>query len=177
MLEHCTATYGSSSNWLIHLDVDEFLSVTSSLYGADAPYPPAPSEDDPTTSSSWQYPLHDLLARPELADAACIPLPELNYRNLGVRELAKGQGVLDTQTHRDVLKQGKRVVREEGLQQKVCEPLCSVSLRRVWRRTAPSLLAMRRRSSTRHTRARLRSTSPVRTRARSSLRAWRRPKA
>ncbi|GJN91053.1 hypothetical protein Rhopal_004068-T1 [Rhodotorula paludigena] len=118
MLEHCTATYGSSSNWLIHLDVDEFLSVTSSLYGADAPYPPAPSEDDPTTSSSWQYPLHDLLARPELADAACIPLPELNYRNLGVRELAKGQGVLDTQTHRDVLKQGKRVVREEGLQQK-----------------------------------------------------------
>ncbi|BGP40692.1 hypothetical protein JCM10449v2_004654 [Rhodotorula kratochvilovae] len=111
MLDHCTATYGPSSNWLAHLDVDEFFSVSTGLYSADAPYRPEPA-------SPWQYPLHDILARSDLADAACVPLPELNFRNLGVRELEKGQGVLETQTHRDVLKQGKKVVREEGLQQK-----------------------------------------------------------
>ncbi|GAA5820944.1 hypothetical protein JCM3770_002639, partial [Rhodotorula araucariae] len=111
MLDHCAATYGPSSNWLAHLDVDEFLSVSTGLYSADAPY-----RSDST--ATWQFPLHDLLARPDLADAACIPVPELNFRNLGVRELEKGQGVLETQTHRDVLKQGEKVVREEGLQQK-----------------------------------------------------------
>ncbi|GAA5839152.1 hypothetical protein JCM11251_003690 [Rhodosporidiobolus azoricus] len=130
MLEHCASTYGPSTDWLAQLDVDEFLSVSSSLYGADAPYFPTPqSDEDPsdssdsppassTTSIPLQYPLHDLLSRPELAEAACVPLPELNFRNFGVRELKKRQGVLDTQTHRDVLRQGKKVLREEGVQQK-----------------------------------------------------------
>ncbi|GAA5851695.1 hypothetical protein JCM8547_001175 [Rhodosporidiobolus lusitaniae] len=120
MLEHCTATYGPSTEWLGTLDVDEFLSVSPQLYGTDAPYsPPPPSTaDEPSSASALQYPLHDILASDHLAEAACIPLPELSFRNLGVRELKKGQGVLETQTHRDVLKQGKKVMREEGLQQK-----------------------------------------------------------
>ncbi|GAA5856706.1 hypothetical protein JCM9279_000310 [Rhodotorula babjevae] len=114
MLDHCTATYGPSSNWLAHLDVDEFLSTSTGLYSADEPYRAGDAVD-----GLWQYPLHDVLARPALAEAACVPLPELNFRNYGVRELGKGQGVVDTQTHRDVLKQSKKVVLEEGLQQKV----------------------------------------------------------
>ncbi|GAA6008756.1 hypothetical protein JCM10207_001710 [Rhodosporidiobolus poonsookiae] len=138
MLRHCTSTYGASTNWLAYLDVDEFLSVSSELYGASEPYLSSPSSSSPTSSSdetddadadsaaggsssapsAWQYPLHDLLARPQLADAACIPLPELGFRNFGVRELRKEQGVLEVQTHRDVLRQGKKLVREEGLQQK-----------------------------------------------------------
>ncbi|BGP16820.1 hypothetical protein JCM10213_004667 [Rhodosporidiobolus nylandii] len=139
MLEHCQSTYGPSSEWLATLDVDEFLSVSSQLYGASEPYistpttPEKPSDpldpSDPSDSSvaaagegvsraAWRYPLHDVLAREQLADAACVPVPVLNYRNLAVRELKKGQGVLEVQTHRDVLKQGKKVLREEGLQQK-----------------------------------------------------------
>ncbi|KPV77812.1 uncharacterized protein RHOBADRAFT_51619 [Rhodotorula graminis WP1] len=113
MLDHCTATYGPSSNWLAHLDVDEFLSTSTGLYSADEPYRAGAAGDGP-----WQYPLHDVLARPALAEAACVPLPELNFRNYGVRELGKGQSVIETQTHRDVLKQSKKVVLEEGLQQK-----------------------------------------------------------
>lgn len=126
MLDHCTATYGPSSNWLAHLDVDEFLSTSTGLYSADEPYRAGDAADGP-----WQYPLHDVLARPALAEAACVPLPELNFRNYGVRELGKGQGVVDTQTHRDVLKQSKKVVLEEGLQQKV-RPSPSLSPSSAW---------------------------------------------
>lgn len=132
MLEHCTATYGPTTEWLGTLDVDEFLSVSSQLYAAEEPYL---STDASTGEEAGQtspgddiappvtlYPLHDILARPQTADAACIPLPALSFRNTGVRELKKGQGVLDTQGHRDLLKQGKKLMREEGLQQKVRLP-------------------------------------------------------
>jgi hypothetical protein len=126
MLEHCTATYGPTTQWLGTLDVDEFLSVSSQLYGADEPYLSTSSDSDSSAAAegtifppSTLYPLHDILSRPQLADAACIPLPSLSFRNTGVRELKKGQGVLETQSHRDVLKQGKKLMREEGLQQKV----------------------------------------------------------
>ncbi|GAA6043888.1 hypothetical protein JCM8097_004288 [Rhodosporidiobolus ruineniae] len=137
MLDHCARTYGSTTEWLGTLDVDEYLSVASQLYGSAAPYvsttttsdgnspsdpadplePASPAVEVETTMLS--YPLHDILARDDLADAACVPLPEISFRNFGVRELGKSQGVLETQTHRDVLKQGKKVMREEGLQQKV----------------------------------------------------------
>ncbi|GAA5963757.1 hypothetical protein JCM21900_000820 [Sporobolomyces salmonicolor] len=113
MLDHCTSTYGPSSAWLAHLDADEFLSFSTPLYGSDEPYPAS------TATSDHVYPLHDLLALPALNSAACIPLPELNYRNLGVRQLKKNEGVLETQVHRDVLRQGKKQKSEgEGLQQK-----------------------------------------------------------
>ncbi|GAA5868116.1 hypothetical protein JCM1840_006146 [Sporobolomyces johnsonii] len=113
MLDHCTSTYGPSSAWLAHLDVDEFLSLSTPLYGSDEPYTAS------TATSDHVYPLHDLLALPALNSAACIPLPELDYRNLGVRELKKNEGVLETQVHRDVLRQGKKQKSEgEGLQQK-----------------------------------------------------------
>lgn len=129
MLDHCSARYGSTTDWLAVLDVDEFLSVTSPVL-PDAPYSAAAAADgvkeDAAAAaaaddalSTWQYPLHDLLSSPSLADAACIPLPELNFRNQGVRELAKGRGVLETHTQRDVLKQGAAALREKRLLQKV----------------------------------------------------------
>ncbi|BGP70946.1 Proteophosphoglycan 5 [Rhodotorula toruloides ATCC 204091] len=126
MLEHCANRYGSTTDWLAVLDVDEFLSVTSPGL-PDAPYSATTadgSKEDAAAAaaddalSSWQYPLHDLLSSPALADAACIPLPELNFRNQGVRELAKGKGVLETHTQRDVLKQGTAALREKRLLQK-----------------------------------------------------------
>ncbi|GAA6060595.1 hypothetical protein JCM10212_004574 [Sporobolomyces blumeae] len=108
MLEHCLEKFGPTSNWLAHLDVDEFLSLSTPLYGSDEPLGNSgdsrsalSAEDSPT--SDHVYPLHELLNSDSLDTAACIPLPELNYRNLGVRELKKSQGVLETQVHRDVL--------------------------------------------------------------------------
>ncbi|KAJ8293550.1 Phenylalanine--tRNA ligase, mitochondrial [Rhodotorula toruloides] len=126
MLEHCANRYGSTTDWLAVLDVDEFLSVTSpvlpeapySATGADGPKEDADATAADNALSTWQYPLHDLLSSPALADAACIPLPELNFRNQGVRELAKGKGVLETHTQRDVLKQGTAALREKRLLQK-----------------------------------------------------------
>jgi hypothetical protein len=152
MLEHCTATYGPTTEWLGTLDVDEFLSVSSQLYGADEPYLSTSSDSDSSAAAegtifppSTLYPLHDILSRPQLADAACIPLPSLSFRNTGVRELKKGQGVLETQSHRDVLKQGKKLMREEGLQQKV---RCFFSPSFFHRADADLRLYFRRHSST-----------------------------
>ncbi|ORY87474.1 hypothetical protein BCR35DRAFT_302242 [Leucosporidium creatinivorum] len=109
-IDHCSARYSKSTNWLIHIDIDEFLYMAAPLYGHNSPYqdgaPSSSSSDIPESVSQWRYPLHDLLARPATADAACIPVPQLKYRNLGVRELAKGQSVLDTQTMRDAIKHG-----------------------------------------------------------------------
>lgn len=84
--------------------------MAAPLYGRNSPYQdgaPLPSSSDiPESATPWRYPLHDLLARPSTGDAACIPVPQLKYRNLGVRELAKGQSVLDTQTMRNAIKHG-----------------------------------------------------------------------
>jgi hypothetical protein len=82
--------------------------MSEPLYGPSSPYQDeAASKDSETSSgSAWRYPLHDLLGRPSTADAACVPVPQLRYRNLGIRELSKGQGVLETQTRRDAIQHG-----------------------------------------------------------------------
>jgi hypothetical protein len=122
MLENCIERFGSTSNWLAHLDVDEFLSLSTPLYGSDEPYSARSTTPDDDTADHV-YPLHDLLASPALDSALCVPVPELNYRNLGIRELKKSQGVLETQVHRDVLgevKESSRSSEERGsLPQKV----------------------------------------------------------
>ncbi|GAA5897954.1 uncharacterized protein JCM6883_000872 [Sporobolomyces salmoneus] len=118
MLENCVERFGPSSNWLAHLDVDEFLSLSTPLYGSDEPYSVLPSDSTSTDSlPDHVYPLHDLLASPALDSALCLPVPELNYRNLGIRELKRSQGVLETQVHRDVLgevKESTRFSEERG---------------------------------------------------------------
>lgn len=98
MLEHCVENFGATSEWLAQLDVDEFLSLAPSDNASDAPS---------AESGSLRYPLLDLLASPDLDDAACVPLPLLNYRNHGVRELPYAQGLLETQVRRDVIKESK----------------------------------------------------------------------
>ncbi|KAI5480209.1 hypothetical protein MNV49_001537 [Pseudohyphozyma bogoriensis] len=100
MLRHCTETYSKTSGWLGAIDVDEFLVMSESLYGENEPFKTSETE------TTWQYPLHDLLERETLKDAACMPVPQLRYRNVGVRTLAPGQGVLTTQTKRDVVQHG-----------------------------------------------------------------------
>ncbi|BGP55948.1 hypothetical protein JCM8202v2_003555 [Rhodotorula sphaerocarpa] len=97
MLEHCVSTFSASSDWLVQLDVDEFLSVAPT-----ADRPDAPDTDD--NGEPVSYPLLDLLESPSLSDAACVPLPLLNYRNYGIRELPYAQGVLESQIRRDVIK-------------------------------------------------------------------------
>lgn len=71
------------------------------LYGPKTPY----TEDATAVTPDWRYPLHDLLDRPIRRDAACIPVPHIRFRNLGIRELARNQGVLDTQLTRDAVRQ------------------------------------------------------------------------
>ena len=112
MLRHCSDTFSPTTNWLSHLDVDEFITQSPTLYGPAAPYSPSASTSTadsppPPLANDWRYPLHDLLARPTNNDSACIPIPAaFKYRNVGVRTLAVGQGVLDTQTARDVVHHG-----------------------------------------------------------------------
>ena len=122
MLENCIERFGASSNWLAHLDVDEFLSFNTPLYGSDEPYS-SPSTSNSEPAPDHLYPLHDLLSSPAIDSALCVPVPELNYRNLGIKELKRSQGVLETQVHRDVLgevKESKLTTEERGsLPQKV----------------------------------------------------------
>ncbi|GAA5948513.1 hypothetical protein JCM3765_004907 [Sporobolomyces pararoseus] len=116
MLENCVERFGATSNWLAHLDVDEFLSLSTPLYGTDEPHSVQASSSTPNTADHV-YPLHDLLASPALDAALCLPVPELNYRNLGIKELKRSQGVLETQVHRDVLgevKESSRSFEERG---------------------------------------------------------------
>lgn len=77
--------------------------MSEPLYGPKSPY--RVEDEETAKGSQWRYPLHDLLERPATSDAACIPVPHMRFRNLGVRELHRGQGVLDTQTRRDAFKQ------------------------------------------------------------------------
>ncbi|GAA5929265.1 uncharacterized protein JCM15063_004103 [Sporobolomyces koalae] len=113
MLEDCVERFGPSSNWLAHLDVDEFLSLSTPLYGSDEPYPSPANDADTVTQPDHLYPLHDLLSSPSINSALCVPVPELNYRNLGIKELKRSQGVLETQVHRDVLVEVKETRAQE----------------------------------------------------------------
>ncbi|GAA5977040.1 hypothetical protein JCM5350_007538 [Sporobolomyces pararoseus] len=116
MLENCVERFGGTSNWLAHLDVDEFLSLSTPLYGTDEPYS-VQATSSTSDTADHVYPLHDLLASPTLDAALCLPVPELNYRNLGIKELKRSQGVLETQVHRDVLgevKESPRSFEERG---------------------------------------------------------------
>lgn len=109
-IDHCSSNYAKSTNFLAHLDIDEFLHMTPPLYGHPSPYRDderaPPSAAKVVSTMPWRYPLHDLLARPATAEAACVPVPQLKYRNLGVRKLGKGESVLETQTRRNAIKHG-----------------------------------------------------------------------
>ncbi|KAM0746460.1 hypothetical protein T439DRAFT_329890 [Meredithblackwellia eburnea MCA 4105] len=112
MMQHCTTTYSKSSNFLAHLDVDEFLVLSESLYGTNKPYRETETEnedegDGGNPDATWRYPLHDFLERSSSREAACIPVPQLRFRNVGVRTLAPGTGVLSAQTKRDVVNEKK----------------------------------------------------------------------
>lgn len=108
MTQHCTKAFSSTTNYLAHLDIDEFLIASTSLYGPQSPYQdkPPPLKDFlkiPPPSKVWHYPLHDLLQRPILQDAACVAIPQLKFRNVGIRYLLPIRGVLATHVIRDVV--------------------------------------------------------------------------
>ncbi|KAL8283337.1 hypothetical protein RQP46_005747 [Phenoliferia psychrophenolica] len=128
MMNHCSATYSSSTNFLAHLDVDEFIILSDTLYGTNVPYQESPSststtttttDTDPpaktTTDLAWRYPLHDFLDKPNAKEAACIPIPQLRFRNVGVKTLPAGDGVLNIQTRRDVIDSAHRDLPEKTL--------------------------------------------------------------
>lgn len=102
MASHCAERYSSSTNFLMHLDVDEFLVAPESLYSSEEPY----REDEADPQSRWHFPLHDVLLRPSIAESACVPVPELQYRNVGVRLLLPGQSVTSSHTKRNVVHSG-----------------------------------------------------------------------
>ncbi|KAK4048208.1 hypothetical protein OIV83_004913 [Microbotryomycetes sp. JL201] len=107
-LKHCTEEYSSTTEWLAQLDVDEFLTMSEPLYGPSAPYQDgaraySASSFPPVNSNPWRYPLHDLMSRDHVSDAACIVVPQLRYRNWGRRQLTPQDSVVDIQTRRDVL--------------------------------------------------------------------------
>lgn len=56
---------------------------------------------------TWEFPLHRLLKRKDLARAACVPVPRIAWFNLGVREWREGMLVVETHLQREVIKPGR----------------------------------------------------------------------
>ncbi|KAK4690201.1 hypothetical protein P7C70_g9654, partial [Phenoliferia sp. Uapishka_3] len=130
MMSHCSSTYSSSTNYLAHLDIDEFIVLSDQLYRTNEPYQATPpssstppsndidesgSTDPPMAEEGWTYPLHDFLEKSNAKEAACIPIPQLRFRNVGIKTLKPGDGVLATQTRRDIIDSEHRNLPEKTL--------------------------------------------------------------
>lgn len=92
----------TTSSWVIHHDVDEFLMVDAPGWSSSLPSPvarsPSLSEARPP-HELWTYPLHSLFS--QLRQATCVPVLRYPFQNYGVRELAADQFVTEELTVRD----------------------------------------------------------------------------
>ncbi len=110
MNQHCSTTYASTSDWIVSLDVDEFLITTSSELdptGSTLHAAYAASKAEPARGST--YPIYDLLST---LDSACVPIPITTFRNIGIRELGREDTVLEAHLKRNQI--------DANLGQKVC---------------------------------------------------------
>lgn len=65
-LDYSIRNYGPTAEWMINIDVDEFMVLEMPLYRPQIPYLGNDGE--------WLFPLHDLLATPPWAEARCVPI-------------------------------------------------------------------------------------------------------
>ncbi|GAA5938972.1 hypothetical protein JCM1841_002726 [Sporobolomyces salmonicolor] len=99
VLRLCERHVLTTSTWVSHHDVDEFLMVDAPGWSSSIPSPlPSPSSDL-ASAPQWTFPLHKLFA--QLNHATCVPMLRLPFQNYGVRELAMGQYVTEELTVRD----------------------------------------------------------------------------
>lgn len=96
MLHHCINTYTTRTRWLLHIDVDEFLTLRDQWGLATQPYPSS------NVSAPWTYPLHDFLLSDRSLQARCITMSrEGTFRNVGVVALPHRGSVLDSLYYRE----------------------------------------------------------------------------
>ncbi|KAK4057305.1 hypothetical protein OIO90_001802 [Microbotryomycetes sp. JL221] len=83
--------------------------MSEPMYGRNAPYQDgtsrswSPNSFPPVNSNPWRYPLHDLLMRQSTRDATCIVLPELKFRNWGIKQFNSFESVVNVQTRREIV--------------------------------------------------------------------------
>ncbi|GAA6062289.1 hypothetical protein JCM10212_004377 [Sporobolomyces blumeae] len=104
VLHLCERDVLTTSNWVIHHDVDEFIMVDAPGWSSPVPAPVEPiiaatSPSDVLVYPQWTYPLHRLFQ--QLRPATCVPLLRYPFQNYGVRELSRDQFVTEELTVRD----------------------------------------------------------------------------
>ncbi|GAA5966042.1 hypothetical protein JCM3765_006550 [Sporobolomyces pararoseus] len=100
VLRLCEKHVLTTSSWVIHHDVDEFLMVDAPGWSSTLPSRiSTPTSELGSESSQWTYPLHSLFA--QLRQATCVPLLRYPFQNYGVRELSNEQFVTEELTVRD----------------------------------------------------------------------------
>lgn len=100
LMTQCEKLVLPRSSWVIHIDADEFLRVSAPGWSS-----PLPAFDPQL--ETWEFPLHRVLKRKDLARAACVPVPRIAWFNLGVREWREGMLVVETHLQREVIKPGR----------------------------------------------------------------------
>lgn len=96
VLRLCERHVLTTSSWVIHHDVDEFLMVDAPGWSSPTPSPISPPSRSP---QEWSYPLHRLFD--QLDQATCVPVLRYPFQNYGVRELGREQYVTEELTVRD----------------------------------------------------------------------------
>lgn len=100
VLHLCEKHVLTTSNWVSHHDVDEFLMVDAPGWSSPIPSPiPSSSE-----TQQWTYPLHSLFE--QLKQATCVPILRYPFQNYGVRTLGRDQFVTQELTVRDRIPSG-----------------------------------------------------------------------
>ncbi|GAA5924127.1 uncharacterized protein JCM15063_005552 [Sporobolomyces koalae] len=105
VLHLCEKHVLTTSSWVSHHDVDEFLMVDAPGWSSPIPSRIGSPQTRPSSSlvqppfEHWSYPLHALFA--QLDSATCVPVLRYPFQNVGVRQLAQDQFVTEELTVRD----------------------------------------------------------------------------
>lgn len=94
MSQHCSTSYANSSGSIISLDVDEFLLATVEGDSVDMNIPSSPFDGfvNSNVKKDKHYPLYSLLSS---LKEACVPIKVLPFANVGIRDIALDEGVLE----------------------------------------------------------------------------------
>jgi len=107
-------TYANLTNWMMHIDVDEYLQLSPLYRREDQPYrlqSDSKAQDQDLAHAdavdehgggqrAIQYPLHEVLWHRDLNRARCIPISRSGRQNVGTLTLGEYDSLLDTDFHR-----------------------------------------------------------------------------